>query len=152
MIKVKPTQTSKRLFNLNMQNPKKHIKVVAAVIFEGTSVYCFRKGQNKYEYLANKFEFPGGKIEPQESKKQALKREILEELNVKILVKDELIEVEHEYPDFSITMAFFACEIKSGIIKLSEHTALVLKPIDRIKELDWLPADVPAVEYLVENF
>ena len=135
-----------------MQNSKKHIKVVAAIIFHDDSVYCFRKGQNKYEYLANKFEFPGGKIEPQENKKQALEREILEELNVKISVKDELIEIEHEYPDFTLTMAFFACEIKSGIIKLSEHTEVVLEPIDRIKELDWLPADVPAVEYLVENF
>ena len=61
-----------------MQKTKKTIKVVAAIIFEGTSVYCFRKGQNKYDYLAYKFEFPGGKIEPNENKKQALKREILE--------------------------------------------------------------------------
>lgn len=135
-----------------MQKSKKHIKVVAAIIFEDNSVYCFRKGQNKYDYLAYKFEFPGGKIEAQENKKQALEREVLEELNIKILVKDELIEIEHEYPDFALTMTFFACEIKSGIIKLSEHTEVVLKPIDRIKELDWLPADVPAVEYLMEHF
>ena len=64
-----------------MQKPKKTIKVVAAIIFEENSIYCFRKGQNKYEYLSNKFEFPGGKIEPNENKKQALKREILDFLN-----------------------------------------------------------------------
>ncbi|MDB9924130.1 (deoxy)nucleoside triphosphate pyrophosphohydrolase [Planktomarina sp.] len=152
MIKDKPKRYSTQIVKLNMQKPKKHIKVVAAIIFDDNGVYCFRRGQNKYEYLANKFEFPGGKIEPKENKKQALKREILEELNVDILVKDELIEIEHEYPDFTLTMSCFACEIKSGIMKLSEHTEVVLKAVDRIAELDWLPADMPAVKYLMENF
>ena len=135
-----------------MQKSKKHIKVVAAIIFEESSIYCFRRGHNKYDYLANKFEFPGGKIELKENKKQALKREILEELNVDILVKDELIEIEHEYPDFTLTMSCFACEIKSGIMKLSEHTEVVLKDVDDIAELDWLPADMPVVKYLMEHF
>tara|TARA_B100001059_G_scaffold228432_1_gene259485 strand:+ start:601 stop:1008 length:408 start_codon:yes stop_codon:yes gene_type:complete len=135
-----------------MQKSKKHIKVVAAIIFEENSIYCFRRGHNKYDYLANKFEFPGGKIELKENKKQALKREILEELNVDILVKDELIEIEHEYPDFTLTMSCFACEIKGGIMKLSEHIEVVLKAVDDIAELDWLPADIPAVKFLMEHF
>ena len=134
-----------------MQKPKKTIRVVAAIIFEENSIYCFRKGQNKYEYLSNKFEFPGGKIEPNENKKQALKREILEELNINVLVNDELIEIAHEYPDFTLTMSCFVCEIKSGVMTLSEHTEVVLKTVDRLAELDWLPADIPVVKYLVEN-
>lgn len=134
-----------------MQKTKKTIKVVAAIIFENNRIYCFRRGQNKYEYLSNKFEFPGGKIEPNENKKQALEREILEELNVNVFVKDELIEIAHEYPDFSLTMSCFACEIKSGVMILSEHTEVVLKTVDRLAELDWLPADIPVVKYLVEN-
>ena len=135
-----------------MKKSKKHIKVVAAVIFKDKSIYCFRRGQNKYEYLSNKFEFPGGKIEAGESKQEALKREVLEELGINILVKNELIEIEHEYPDFIITMSCFACEILKGTLKLVEHTEFVLKDIYELHDLEWLPADIPVIEYIRENF
>jgi len=135
-----------------MEEPKKNIRVVAAVIFKDKSVYCFQRGQNKYKYLTNKFEFPGGKIEEGESKKSALKREILEELSIDILVKNELIEIEHEYPDFIVTMSCFACTIIKGKIKLTEHIKFVVKDICNLSDLEWLPADLPVIDYLLENF
>jgi 8-oxo-dGTP diphosphatase len=130
---------------------KKHLAVVASVIFEKHMVYCFKKRPHKYEYLSNRFEFPGGKIEFGENREDALKREIFEELNIKINVLNELLEFDFEYPDFSLTMTCFKCEIESGEIKLSEHTDVVLQPIDKLDELDWLPADVPAVEFLMRH-
>jgi len=135
-----------------MEKPKKNIRVVAAVIFKDKSVYCFQRGQNKYKYLTNKFEFPGGKIEVGESKKSALKREILEELNIDILVKNELIEIEHEYPDFIVNMSCFACTIIKGKINLREHKKFVVKDICKLSDLEWLPADLPVIDYLMENF
>ena len=135
-----------------MEKVKKNIQVVAAIIFEGSSVYCFRKGDNKLKYLENKFEFAGGKIEANENKRQALEREILEELNIDIIVNDELLVINHEYPDFKLTMYCFSCVISKGTIKLSEHKEFILQDICRLNDLDWLPADIPAVEYLMENF
>ena len=135
-----------------MKFEKKHIEVVAAIIFRGKSVYCFRKGKNKFDYLSGKFEFPGGKIEIGEEKPQALIREILEELSVKIIVQKELLKYSYEYPDFILTLTCFKSEIESGNFVLSEHTEVILKRIDELNSLEWLPADIPAVNYLMENY
>ena len=134
-----------------MNHEKKHIEVVAAIIFDKDAVYCFRRGKNKFSYLSNKFEFPGGKLEDGEDKQQALEREILEELSVAIDIREELLTIDHEYPDFMITMTCFACRIKEGTIQLSEHTEVVLQKIKDLRKLDWLPADIPAVDYLMDN-
>ena len=134
-----------------MPSKEKHIAVVASVIFQEDMVHCFKKGPHKYEYLSHRFEFPGGKIEPGENKEEALKREIFEELNIRINVLNELLEFDFEYPDFSLTMTCFKCEIESGHMELSEHTDVVLQPIDKLDELDWLPADIPAVEFLMRQ-
>ena len=124
-----------------MKHEKKHIEVVAAIIFYKDAVYCFRRGKNKFSYLSNKFEFPGGKLEDGEDKQKALEREILE----------ELLTVDHEYPDFKITMTCFACRIREGTIQLSEHTEVILQKIKDLRKLDWLPADIAAVDYLMDN-
>ncbi|WP_121975923.1 NUDIX domain-containing protein, partial [Acinetobacter stercoris] len=62
----------------------KHLKVVAAVIHHEGKILCAQKGTHKYDYLANKFEFPGGKVESNESNETAIIREIKEELNLSI--------------------------------------------------------------------
>ena len=88
----------------NIKNDKNHIEVVASVIFDGRSVYCFKKGQHKHEYLSNKFEFPGGKIKLGENKEDALRREIMEELNVGIKVSEPL-------------QSYFRMNVKRAILK-----------------------------------
>ncbi|MDT0581996.1 (deoxy)nucleoside triphosphate pyrophosphohydrolase [Brumicola blandensis] len=127
------------------------IEVVAAVIKEDGLVYCFKKGQAKYDYLSNKFEFPGGKVEAGEDHRQALRREINEELLTDIDVGEHLLSVEHNYPDFSIRLHFYTCTILRPIGRLTEHTQLVELPTEQLLELDWLPADVPAVNFLLKN-
>ena len=134
----------------NKKKDKKHIEVVASVIFDGRSVYCFKKGQHKHEYLSNKFEFPGGKIKLGENKEDALRREIMEELNVVIKVLEPLLEFDFEYPDFSLTMTCFKCSLQSGTFHLSEHTQVILQPIEELEQLEWLPADIPIVNFIRE--
>ena len=134
-----------------MKLNKKHIEVVAAIIVRGDSVYCFKKGKNKFDYLSGKFEFQGGKIEVGEEKQQALVREISEELSVVITVQNELLQYSYEYPDFVINLTCFKAEIESGNFVLSEHTEVILQRIDQLNSLEWLPADIPAVNYLMET-
>ena len=125
------------------------IEVVAAVIEENGLILCFKKGKAKFDYLSNKYEFPGGKVEANEDHRQALKREIKEELHTDITVGDHLTSAEYDYPDFSIMLHFYSCHSKTPIQKLTEHTEVVgLNPSD-LNSIEWLPADLPAVNLLV---
>jgi len=133
-----------------MRNEKKHINVVAAVIMQNDKVFCFRKGEAKFDYLSNKFEFPGGKIEPGENPELALKREIKEELGVKISVVKKLNQFDFEYPDFKLNMTSFICVTENIEFHLTEHVEIVLESIDKLETLDWLPADRPVVRALQE--
>ena len=82
----------------------KHYLVVAAIIRHGDKILCMQRNTSKYQYLSYKFEFPGGKVEAGESNETALLREIKEELDLEIIVENEFLTVEHEYPDFRLTM------------------------------------------------
>ena len=124
--------------------------VVGAVLIENKKIILPKRSE-MLKKMPNKFEFPGGKLEDGEDKQQALEREILEELSVAIDIREELLTVDHEYPDFKITMTCFACRIREGTIQLSEHTEVILQKIKDLRKLDWLPADIPAVDYLMDN-
>ena len=78
----------------------KTIEVVAAIIIYDNKILCVQRGESKLNYISKKYEFPGGKIELGETKEEAIKREILEELNLEIEVRDEYMTVNHQYPDF----------------------------------------------------
>ena len=69
--------------------------------FDG-QILCVQRGENKYDYISCKWEFPGGKIESDETEEQALIREIQAELQVKIRLGEKLVIVNHEYPDFTL--------------------------------------------------
>lgn len=127
------------------------IEVVAAVIERDGLIHCFKKGPGKYPYISNKFEFPGGKVEAGEDHKQALAREILEELETEIQVHEHLTTVEHSYPDFSIRLHFYACSVKTEINRLMEHTEYCALPRTHLRSIEWLAADEPAVEFLMSQ-
>ncbi len=145
-----------RIFNnlitlASMQNQKKKVEVVAAVIIHNQKILCVQRGENKYDYISKKFEFPGGKMEEGETKKQTIIREIKEELNMDIIPGKELETIEHEYPDFNLTMHSFICESFNNEVILTEHIDYKWLSISELVNLDWAGADIPIVQQLMNS-
>lgn len=126
----------------------KQIKVVAAIIQKENKILATKRG---YGEFINMWEFPGGKIESGETKEQALVREIKEELNIEISVDKFAIDIEYQYPNFYLFMSCFMCSIKEGSIELLEHNDGKWITKEELNTLNWLPADIDAVNYLKEN-
>ena len=126
------------------------LEVVAAVIHLKGKVICVRRGPNVQEFISDKWEFPGGKVEVGESREEAMVRAIREELSVDIEVSEFLMTVEHTYPDFHLTMHVFRCVLIQGEITLNVHVALKWLSIDELDQLDWAAADVPVVKSLMQ--
>jgi 8-oxo-dGTP diphosphatase len=127
----------------------KHIIVVAAVIEHNEKYLCVQRGINKYDYISKKWEFPGGKIEVDESPEDAIIREIQEELNLDISDLKFLITVEHSYPDFHLTMHTFLCKSDHSSPTLTEHLQYEWHDSTDMNHLDWAAADLPIVEKLL---
>ena len=126
----------------------KEITVVAAIIQKENKILATKRG---YGEFINMWEFPGGKIESGETKEQALVREIKEELNIEISVDKFAIDIEYQYPNFYLFMSCFMCSIKEGSIELLEHNDGKWITKEELNTLNWLPADIDAVNYLKEN-
>lgn len=126
----------------------KEIKVVAAIIQKENKILATKRG---YGEFINMWEFPGGKIESGETKEQALVREIKEELNIEISVDKFAIDIEYQYPNFYLFMSCFMCSIKEGSIEFLEHNGGKWITKEELNTLNWLPADIDAVNYLKEN-
>jgi 8-oxo-dGTP diphosphatase len=119
---------------------KKNYNVVCALIYKDNKIFCVQR-PDKGE-VGLKWEFPGGKIESNESKEEALIREIYEELNCKIKVLDYLGVVQHEYNSFSLTLHAFKCEMVDGYYELKEHINSCWIDKDTLYNLDFAEADV----------
>lgn len=129
----------------------KRIEVVAAIIYCEKEILCVQRPENKLNYISKKFEFPGGKIEKGESKEEALKRELVEELNIEPNINDLYLTVIHQYPDFELTMHSFICEVSSKSITFNEHISHQWLAKEKLPTLDWAAADLPIVKKLIAN-
>lgn len=127
---------------------QKRIQVVAAVIRRDNQVFATQRGYGNYK---DWWEFPGGKVESGETPADALIREIAEELNTEIGIDGFLTTVEYDYPEFHLSMDCFWCHIKEGTLTLLEHEAARWLPIDNLRQVDWLPADILVVEEIEKN-
>lgn len=121
-----------------------HLVVACAIIERNGSILAAQRSKNMAMPL--KWEFPGGKIKPGETPENCLRREIAEELSVKIAVHRSLPTVTHAYPTFTINLYPFICSIVTGEIKLYEHAAITWLPHNKLFTLDWAEADLPVVE------
>lgn len=121
----------------------KTVRVVAAVIREGDKIFATQRGYGEYK---DGWEFPGGKMEAGETPEEALKREIWEELETRIVVERLVQTVEYDYPQFHLTMHCFWCHVESGSLTLKEHEAAKWLYKDQLDSVDWLPADVIVVQ------
>ena len=126
------------------------LEVSAAIITNGKEILCFRKGLSKRDYLSFKFEFPGGKVEPNESPQEALVRELSEELALHCQSSQLQLfhTLTHEYADFSVRIYFFFLYSENPNYVLKEHTDAKWCSIDTIGTLDWADADREAVTIL----
>ena len=128
---------------------KKQIKVVGAVIEKKGKILCAQRGQDKS--LAGLWEFPGGKIEQNETPQQALEREIKEELICEVSIKNKIITASYEYDFGIVELTTFFCELIEGEPKLTEHESIKWLPISELSTLEWAPADIPTIDALVKG-
>ena len=131
----------------------KTIRVVAAVIRAVNNenkpvIFATQRGYGEFK---GGWEFPGGKIEFGETPQQALKREIMEELDTEIAVGELIDTIEYDYPNFHLSMDCFWCEIIHGelILKEAEDAKWLTK--EHLADVKWLPADVTLIEKIGEE-
>ena len=122
----------------------KQIEVVAAIIHvsEGR-IFATQRGYGDYK---DWWEFPGGKIEAGEIPEEALRREIWEELETRIVVENLVETVEWDYPQFHLSMHCYLCHVESGHLELKEHEAAKWLNKDELENVNWLPADLKVIE------
>ena len=124
----------------------KTMKVVAAIICNDmerkNKIFATARG---YGDLKGGWEFPGGKVEPDETPQQALKREIMEELDTEIRVGNYIDTIEYDYPNFHLSMDCFWCEVIHGDLVLKEAEDAKWLTKEDIDSVDWLPADITII-------
>ncbi len=130
----------------------KTIRVVAAVIRAVNNenkpvIFATQRGYGEFK---GGWEFPGGKIESGETPQQALKREIMEELDTEIAVGELIDTIEYDYPDFHLSMDCFWCEVIRGELILKEAEDAKWLTREHLADVKWLPADVTLIEKIRE--
>ena len=126
----------------------KTVKVVAAIIKAvnengETIIFATQRGYGDFK---GGWEFPGGKIESGETPQEALKREIIEELDTEVSVGELMDTVEYDYPQFHLSMDCFWRQIVRGNLVLKEHEAARWLTKDELNNVEWLPADITLIE------
>ncbi len=125
------------------------IAVAAAVIYKDSKILIARRAAHQSQ--AGYWEFPGGKVEPDETPEACLLREIDEELSMKIQVYDYLMESVHQYAEKTIVLKAYSCRYQSGEINLTVHDQAIWVAIDDLDNYNFAPADRPFVPYLIAN-
>ena len=125
----------------------KTIRVVAAVIRDKEKIFATARGYGEFK---GQWEFPGGKVEPGETPQQALKREILEELNTEIEVGELIDTIEYDYPTFHLSMDCFWSKVSVGKLELKEAEAAKWLTKDELDSVAWLPADITLIGKIKE--
>ncbi len=123
----------------------KKIEVVAGIVCRENKILATQRGYGEFK---DGWEFPGGKLEAGETKVDALKRELREELDMEVVVGDLLETVEYDYPQFHLTMHCYLCQLVKEEFVLKEHEAARWLEKNQLDEVAWLPADEGIVEKL----
>ncbi len=126
------------------------IEVVAALIWDGDRFPICQRPEHKARGLL--WEYVGGKVEPGETKQEALIRECREELGITISVGDVFMDVVHEYPDITVHLTLFHAQIVRGEIKLLEHNAVAWITPDEIPHYAFCPADKEINERIAAGY
>lgn len=124
----------------------KRIEVVAAIIHDNNkNIFATQRGYGEFK---DYWEFPGGKMEPGESPEEALKREIWEELETRIVIERLVTTIEYDYPTFHLTMHCYWCKVETGSLTLKEHEAARWLDRNHLESVNWLPADLQLLQVI----
>ncbi len=126
----------------------KTVNVVAAIIRDENKVFATQRGYGDYK---DGWEFPGGKIEPSETPRQALIREIKEELDTEIIVGELLTTIAYDYPAFHLNMQCYWARVVNGSLRLKEHEAAKWLGVEELDSVSWLPADLEIIPLIAEQ-
>lgn len=128
----------------------KKIRVAAAIIKNKNEILIAKRNYGEFHGL---WEFPGGKIEANESPQEALKRELIEEMNIIVTIQEHFITVEYDYPTFHLVMDCYLCSLQSNDITLRVHDSYRWVAIqDALNNISWIPADIEIIEALQAKF
>lgn len=128
----------------------KKIEVVGAVLINEDRVFAAKRGPGKS--MAGYWEFPGGKVETDETPEEALARELREELKIDVTVGEFIVTATHEAGTAVIELSTYLCTIIEGVPVLTEHEEFRWLPVSELSDVEWAPADIPTVELLRERF
>lgn len=126
----------------------KEVEVVAGIIIYDSKILCTQRDISKNPEVSYKWEFPGGKVEDGESREDALRREIREELNMEIEIEKYFMEVNYDYPTFRLKMHTYICRTPSEQLKLNVHKDYKWLHSSQLHSLDWAEADNSIIESL----
>lgn len=129
---------------------KKHINVVGAVLTRGATVLAAKRSSTMA--LPGLWEFPGGKVEAEESLEQALRRELIEELHCDVEIGQRVETTVHEYDFATVSLTTYYCTLLGEEPRLTEHSEIRWVKATELGALDWAPADIPAVERVMRDF
>ena len=128
----------------------KKIEVVGAVLINEDRVFAAKRGPGKS--MAGYWEFPGGKVETDETPEEALARELCEELKIDVTVGEFIVTATREAGTAVIELSTYLCAIIEGVPVLTEHEEFRWLPVSELSDVEWAPADIPTVELLRERF
>lgn len=136
---------------MNLLSKTNSLKVSCAIIEIGGKILCAQRSENMK--LPLKWEFPGGKKEKNESYKECLERELKEELNIEIEIMERLPAFTFMYSSNEVIKLIpFRCKALSLDINLTEHKQIKWLGKEQLKKLDWAEADIPIVNYYIQNY
>ncbi|MGM9521775.1 MAG: (deoxy)nucleoside triphosphate pyrophosphohydrolase [Oscillospiraceae bacterium] len=124
-------------------------QVVAALIWDGDRFMICQRPAHKARGML--WEFAGGKVEPGETREQALRRECMEELAVEVSVGEVFMEVIYDYPDMRVHLTLFNAAVKKGVPRKLEHNDIRWITVSQIPEYDFCPADEDILKKIIER-
>ena len=128
------------------------LEVVAAIIFFQNKILVTQRKFHKNPAFSYKFEFPGGKVENNEDKITALRRELIEELNLKLLNFKHFISYNYSYDKDEIKLHFYLSNVKKLNLTLKVHESYKLVTLKQLSQLDWLAADYEVIKELQSKY
>jgi 8-oxo-dGTP diphosphatase len=125
-------------------------RVTAALITDEQRMLIAQRGSDKL--FGWKWEFPGGKLQEEETPEACLRREIKEELNLEIQVNGHFCTVHHQYSDFRIELMAYWCSIEGGTLNLTEHEQVRWVKVAELSRYDFVEADLKVIAALERYF